>query len=216
MRIQSLPNRNINTAFKSEKRQKKHNQDNNSSTNSESLELSDEAKLLNNLLHATINQFNPYPFYFTNAAARNINQAYTISKNIQNQAESMDVLLNYAMIYDMVINLATQKHFNKIQWDTTITAEYEALSNEEKMLFENLHNACQENQTPVNIIESAALKYIQLKQTKLENLPNRRECAQFVVDCLKEESILSHNDVKKSLSAIIKQYINPTSHAEPH
>jgi len=211
MRIESTASRNANSALQPGKKNKKRNKEKKSPTNVESLELSEESQLLNRLLHATSNQFTPHPFYFTNAAARNIQQACSISKNIQNQAESIGVLLNYTMIYDMVIGLATQNYYNHIQWTTAITAEYEALNQSEKCLFESLHNACLQNQTPTNIIESSALKYIQIKQTRTKTPPSRRECAKIIIDRLKREPILNNNNVKKSLSMIIKQYVAPNA-----
>jgi len=207
MRIESTANRNGKSTLHAKKKHTKHKKENNHSSNTESLELSDEAKLLNKLLHASSNEFIPFPFYFINAAARNVKQACTISKKIQNQADSLGILLNYSMIYDMVTNLATQNYLNNIQWTTTITAEYEALNNLEKSLFENLHNACLNNQISVNTIESAALEYIQIKQNRAENLPNRRECAKIIIDHLKKEPILKHNNINRSLSEIIKQFI---------
>ena len=208
MRIDSRVIQNSSIAVKSVKKNEKQNKESRSFTQPESLELSDAAQLLNKLLHATSNQFSPYPFYFVNAAARNIKQASTISKNIQNQAESMGVLLNYTMIYDMVINLANQYH--NILWTPRVTAEYEALNTEEKSLFEKLHSACLENQTPVSVIESTALKYVQFKQARAASLPDRRECATYIIDNLRNEPILNHNNVKKSLSTIIKQYVTQT------
>ena len=214
MRIESNINQNTRTKIQPGNKKKKQEKEKHSSTNDETFELSDETRILNRLLHATINQFTPCPFYFSNAAARNIKQACTIAKNIQNQADSMGITLNYTMIYDMVIGLASQNNSNKILWTTTITAEYEALNSSEKSLFENLHNACLQNQTPTNIIENAALKYVEVKQTRANTLPGRRECAQIIIGYLKAEPVLNHNNVKRSLSLIIKEYVTPVTQPE--
>jgi len=216
MRIESWVNSNSNKALHPNKKQHKKKDGNKPPTDRESLELSEETRLLNKLLHATSNQFNPYPFYFANAAARNIKQACTISKNIQNQAESIGILLNYAMVYEMVIGLASQKHQNNIQWATTITTEYETLNNAEKLLFENLHNTCLSNQIPVKIIESIAIDYIQVKQNKTGNMLNRTESAQIIINQLKRELVQEHNSVKRNLGAIIKQYVNQQTKAEAY
>ena len=112
----------------------------------------------------------------------------------------------------MVVNIANQYHH--IIWTPTLTAEHEALNTDEKSVFEKLHNACLENQTPVSIIESSALKYVQFKQTRASLLPGRRECAKHIIDNLRNEPILNHNNVKKSLSSIIKEYVTQTAKAE--
>ena len=214
MRIESTAIQNGSIAIKSVKKRENQDKENNPQPNSESLKLSDTAQLLNKLLHASSNQLRPYPFYFANAAARNIQQACTISKNIKNQAESMGVSLNYTMIYDMVVNLANKKNQNNILWIPTITTEHESLSNAEKALFEQLHIACLQYQTPVSVVENAALEYMQVKQTSAEALPDKRECAQIIINRLKAEPVLNHNNVKKSLSNIIKHYVTPATQAE--
>jgi len=193
-----------------EAKQEKHRKKTPSHT--ESIELSETAQLLNNLLHATSNQFSPYPFYFVNAAARNIKQACSIAKKIQNQAESMGVSLNYTMIYEMVVDLANQHH--QVQLKPEMNTEHTALNMQEKTLFEKLHNTCLQNQTPTSIIASAAQKYLQFKQTKTTTPPSKQECAKLIIDSLKEEALLNHNETKKSLSLVIKEYVNQTEQTE--
>ena len=214
MRIESTPNRSSNPKFTANKKHNKKKQQESTHESHESLELSEECLILNKLLYATSNQFIPNPFYFANAAARNIKQACTISKNIQNQALSMGITLNYSMIYDMVTDLANQNYLNNIQWTNTLTPEHEALNNSEKSLFEDLHNACVEHQTTVRIIETTALEYIRHKQTRELNLPSKKDCAKFIVSCLKKEPILNHNNVTRSLSQIIRNYVMPEPQTE--
>lgn len=207
MRIESSSNHNSNALIKSKRNKKKSSQDDDqSSADSEFLELSDESRLLHKLLYATSNQFIPYPFYFYNAAARNVKQACKISRNIQNQAQSMGILLNYTMIYDLVIQLANQIYLGNIQWEATLTPEHESLNNTEKMLFEALHNACLKNKIAVENIKSIALKYVQLKHNRSENLPNKQECAAFIVSQLRQSPDFQKTQITKELSQILKQF----------
>ncbi len=211
MRIESSTSHSNNALLKSRKNKKKSSQDENQSLpDSEFLELSDESRLLHKLLYATSNQFIPYPFYFSNAAARNVKQACKISRNIQSQAESMGILLNYTMIYDLVIHLANQVYLGNIQWEATFTPEHESLNNTEKMLFEALHNACAKNKIPVDNIESIALNYVQLKQNRAQNLPTKQECAAFIVSQLKMSPDFQKAQIVKELSQLLKQFSTDT------
>ncbi len=222
MRIEPTTIQNGSIAVQPVKKRHKKEKEEKPPEYSESLILSEATQLLNKLLNATSNQFSPYPFYFRNAAERNTKQASALAKNIQNQAKSLGVLLNYTMIYEMVVNLASKG--NHILWvlslSTTITRENETLSVDEKALFERLHNACQQNQISTDVITSTALNLIQFKQTRITTATNtpahQTEYAKFIVEHLKKSSELNNNNVRKALSTIIKQYVTQAKQAETH
>jgi len=200
-------NRNSQYQQNKKKNVAKENERQNHTESSESfLELSEESLLLYKLIQSRNNAFKPIPFYFTNAPARNVQQACKISKNVQREASDMGYQFDYSMIYDMVVDTATQRNFNKIHWHAMSGNAHEILSQNEKELFEELHAICVNDDTPTAILDRAVNKLIEEKQNAGSEFTNKHS-ARIIVEQLKQSPI-QHTSTKTKLNERISIFVS--------
>ena len=213
MRIDNQTNRNSSNAYNKKNKSKKEiKKQGLSYDNNDQFDLSSSIVLLNQLLNKPEFHYKPVPFYFSNAAKINSENASNIANLIQQEAIYYDVNLNYDMIIDLVISHENEMNNNddmnrskngnanssnihpveiqKYQLATK-NASYQhiSLQENETVFFEEFHKKGFERNLPLELISIIVIEYFQLKQTRKINISTQQE----QIDLLNELINISPN-----------------------
>ena len=222
MRIENQTNRNNSKAFQKKNKLKKGTKTQEGNyDNNDHLDLSSGIVLLNHLLNKPEYQYRPVPFYFTNSAMRNTQQASDISKAIQQSASSYDVSLNYDMILDLVLNHENEIAHNKRQSSNTFSSkmispginvdqtrayQHISLRENETEFFEDFHNKGINNDLPQNLMTIVVMEYFQLKQARKISISNQKEQIQLLTKIFNLSSNQNISQNKNQLNKILNLY----------
>jgi len=212
MRIENSTNRNSSNAYQKKNKLKKvlKNQEE-SNESSDHLDLSSGVILLNHLLNEPEFRFKPIPFYFSNAATRNAQQAAHISKSIQQKAISYDVNLNYEMILDLVLSRANEISDNthiltKTNINQSSTYQHISFRENETLFFEGFHNKSIKNGISAHIVTAIVIEYFQLKQTENINVSTAQEQIKLISDVITTSTNQNISQYKTQLNSVLKSY----------
>ena len=212
MRIENPTNRNSSNAFQKKNKLKKgFKKQELSYENNDSLDLSSGVVLLNHLLNEPEFQYKPIPFYFTNSAMRNTQQASNIAHAIQQKAMSYDVNLNYEMILDLVISHANETS-NETHFFTTRnikqTTAYQHISlrGNETTFFEKFHNSGVANKFPLTLISDIVVEYFQFKQAKKLNISTETEQIKLLNDVINTSTNQNISKNKSQILDLLQNY----------
>ena len=214
MRIENPTNRNNSNTFQKKNKIKKGAKKQKVSyENHDYLDLSSGVVLLNHLLNEPEFQYKPVPFYFSNSAMRNTQQASDIAQAIQQKAMSYDVNLNYEMILDLVLSHANEKS-TKASLSTTINVNQQAayqhlpLRENETVFFEQLHKHGIASNFSPTLISAIVVEYYQFKQTKKINITTVTEQTKLLSNVINESSNQNITKNKSQILDLLNNYFS--------
>ena len=213
MRIDNQTNRNASNPYQKKKMLKKGSRTETTDyDNNDHLDLSSSIVLLNHLLNEPKFQYKPFPFYFSNAAMKNSQQASNIAKAIQQKAMSLEVNLNYEMILDLVLSHENEIKNNNlkilnISVNQNFAYQHISFIESESLFFEDFHQQSIKSNITQEVVSIVVMEYFQLKQDKKMNISTQIEQIELLNNVVNLSINQNIEKNKSQLNNILKNYL---------